>query len=71
MLVLQSVPNNSQGDSGGPMIQYENGEPISLGILSYGIGCGNWQFPDVYARISALVDWMAKNTSAEFQTNLS
>ncbi len=41
------------GDSGGPMILFENGIPYLGGITSWGIGCGQPGLYDVMTRVSA------------------
>lgn len=63
----------SLGDSGGPMIQFDDrGDAVLVGIVSTGIGCGNSSFPGVYLRTGAHADFLtddmqqAENTSAEF-----
>jgi trypsin len=42
-----------QGDSGGPLYDEENDTVV--GIVSWGIGCANKDYPGVYSRISAQV----------------
>lgn len=37
-----------QGDSGGPLVE----DGIQVGVVSFGVGCANGQFPGVYARVS-------------------
>lgn len=54
-----------QGDSGGPIIKarVEGGgggwqEDVQVGIVSWGLGCAHGSFPGVYARLSAVDDWL-------------
>lgn len=44
------------GDSGGALVD-EQGRAV--GIVSWGIGCGRPGYPGVYARISAMADFIA------------
>ena len=41
------------GDSGGPLYDREAG--VLVGIVSFGWGCGNVNFPGIYTRISSMV----------------
>ena len=42
-----------QGDSGGPMIaRDEAGDPVQVGIVSWGYGCARAGYPGVYAQVS-------------------
>ena len=52
--------SRNQGDSGGPLMWSETQEtPYSLiGIVSYGKGCASPDFPGVYTRVSAYLDWI-------------
>jgi trypsin len=51
-----------QGDSGGPLVikgkDGSGADDIQVGLVSWGIGCANKNFPGVYARISEAYDWI-------------
>lgn len=48
-----------QGDSGGPLfVAQRNGGHIQVGVVSYGQGCARRGFPGVYARVSAVHNWI-------------
>ncbi len=46
-----------QGDSGGPLIVDDNGWK-QIGVVSYGVGCADPAFPDVYARVAQFTSWI-------------
>lgn len=49
----------SQGDSGGPIIQYNSvNEPVVVGVVSYGGECAAEGSPGVYVRTGAHLAWM-------------
>jgi trypsin len=50
-----------QGDSGGPLFVYKDNKQVLVGLTSYGIGCALPKYPGVYARVSALRDWILAN----------
>lgn len=55
-----------KGDSGGPLIVYENGMPLQIGIVSYGDGDCPSGRPGVFTRVSAFADWIEHNTGLRF-----
>jgi trypsin len=48
--------DSCQGDSGGPLLDTATGTQV--GIVSFGIGCGDPKFPGVYTRVSAYTNWI-------------
>lgn len=52
-----------QGDSGGPLILRAGaGDPVQIGVVSWGIGCGRAERPGIYMRVSAYRDWIIRTT---------
>ncbi len=63
MLCAADVGEDScQGDSEGPLIfrgNYEHGSEDNLvGVVSWGFGCADSDFPGVYARVSSAYHWI-------------
>ncbi|XP_003705965.2 venom protease [Megachile rotundata] len=51
-----------QGDSGGPLLlRLENGRWVNVGIVSWGIRCGEPGIPGIYTRVSSYLDWIFEN----------
>ncbi|CAL7938335.1 unnamed protein product [Xylocopa violacea] len=51
-----------QGDSGGPLLhQLGNGRWINIGIVSWGIRCGEPGRPGIYTRVSSYLEWIFEN----------
>ena len=47
------------GDSGGPlMVRLENNTYQLVGVVSTGDGCGDPEFPGLYTKVSAYIDWI-------------
>lgn len=45
------------GDSGGPLV--DTVKNVQVGVVSWGRGCGETDYPGVYSRVSAVADWVA------------
>lgn len=59
MVCAGSAPKDScQGDSGGPLTYKKSGYYEQIGIVSWGLGCG--ERPGVYARVDHFHDWIQK-----------
>ncbi|XP_073713211.1 polyserase-2-like [Misgurnus anguillicaudatus] len=54
----QGGKDSCQGDSGGPMVSKQNSVWIQSGIVSFGIGCAQAQYPGVYTRVSKYQSWI-------------
>jgi len=54
----QEGKDSCQGDSGGPLIVQFNGEPVLVGIVSWGRGCGLDGYSGVYGEVQAMRDWI-------------
>lgn len=54
------LPLLMQGDSGGPLQCRisKNGPWMLAGVTSFGSGCAEQGYPDVYSRISHYVQWI-------------
>lgn len=53
-----------QGDSGGPLFVTINGQRVQAGITSWGIGCARPKYYGVFARTSALINFVRQYAPA-------
>ncbi|XP_037081370.1 CLIP domain-containing serine protease 14D-like [Pollicipes pollicipes] len=54
------------GDSGGPLTVFRSDGWYELsGLVSFGVGCGDPDFPGVYTRVSSYVDWVVDMIASE------
>ncbi|XP_036391204.1 uncharacterized protein LOC118782065 [Megalops cyprinoides] len=54
-----------QGDSGGPMVSLQNLVWVQSGIVSFGVGCAQPNFPAVYTRVSRYQSWISSQISTD------
>ncbi|KAL1772963.1 tissue-type plasminogen activator [Sigmodon hispidus] len=57
----QDLHDACQGDSGGPLVCMVNEHMTLVGIISWGLGCGQKDVPGVYTKVSNYLDWIQDN----------
>ncbi|XP_025833219.1 uncharacterized protein LOC108735180 isoform X2 [Agrilus planipennis] len=51
-----------KGDGGGPMVCERGGTWQLVGIVSWGVGCGERGVPGVYTKVAHYLDWIKQST---------
>lgn len=52
-----------QGDGGGPMVCERGGSWHVVGVVSWGVGCGQSGVPGVYVKVAHYLDWIRQVTN--------
>lgn len=57
----QDVHDACQGDSGGPLVCMIDKRMTLLGIISWGLGCGQKDVPGIYTKVTNYLNWIQDN----------
>ncbi|KAB0404959.1 hypothetical protein E2I00_016970 [Balaenoptera physalus] len=61
-LTKKNSDSRKGGDSGGPLVCMKDDHMTLVGIISWGLGCGQKGIPGVYTKVTNYLDWVRDNT---------
>ena len=67
---MQGIKDSCMGDSGGPLLYYDEDGPLQVGVTSWGKGCGLPNKPGVYSRVSSAYGWIRDVVCGDWKSTI-